>query len=188
MIPKVTDYEVYKTYLGISRHFTTESYDYQKYCGKVRCSLQSFYKNKQRFWFEKLSRKYDDHEIKELFVSNYALSEDNSKIWIGNLVREGETLYQEWKKKGWIHEDDPYGWFEWYLKYHSGRRHPDDARQIKRWHNFCGPDGRWRRTIYKKIHATGNWDVSPRIQQSLLHWGYQVNQKDYEDFLDKNDL
>ena len=39
MIPKVTDYEVYKTYLGISRHFTTESYDYQKYCGKVRCSL-----------------------------------------------------------------------------------------------------------------------------------------------------
>jgi len=96
--------------------------------------------------------------------------------------------YQEWKKKGWIHEDDPYGWFEWYLKYHSGRRHPDDARQIKRWHNFCGPDGRWRRTIYKKIHATGNWDVSPRIQQSLLHWGYQVNQKDYEDFLDKNDL
>jgi hypothetical protein len=99
MIPKVTDYEVYKTYLGISRHFTSESYDYQKYQGKVRCSLNSFYKNKQRFWFEKLSRKYDDQEIKELFISNYALSDDNSKIWIGNLVREGETLYQEWKKQ-----------------------------------------------------------------------------------------
>ena len=68
MIPKVTDYEVYKTYLGISRHFTSESYDYQKYQGKVRCSLNSFYKNKQRFWFEKLSRKYDDQEIKELFI------------------------------------------------------------------------------------------------------------------------
>ena len=26
------------------------------------------------------------------------LSEDNSKIWIGNLVREGETLYSQWKK------------------------------------------------------------------------------------------
>ena len=34
MIPKVTDYEVYKTYLGISRHFTTESYDYQNIVGK----------------------------------------------------------------------------------------------------------------------------------------------------------
>jgi hypothetical protein len=65
----------------------------------VRCSLNSFYKNKQRFWFEKLSRKYDDNEIKELFISNYALSDDNSKIWIGNLVREGETLYQEWLKQ-----------------------------------------------------------------------------------------
>ncbi len=99
MIPSVTPYEVYKTYLGISRHFTTESYDYIKYCGKVRCSLNSFYKNKQRFWFEKLSRKYDDDEIKELFISNYSLSDDNSKIWIGNLVREGETLYSQWKKQ-----------------------------------------------------------------------------------------
>lgn len=88
--------------------------------------------------------------------------------------------YQYWKNKGWIHEDDPYGWFEWYLKYNTGRRHTDDARQIKRWNDFCGLKGRWRRAIYKKIHQTGNWDVSPRIQQSLLHWGYQVNEADYQ--------
>ena len=88
--------------------------------------------------------------------------------------------YQYWKKSNWIHEDDPYGWFEWYLKYSLGRRHEDDTRQIKRWQAFCGTKGRWRRAIYKKIHQTGNWDVSPRIQQSLLHWGYQVNEEDYQ--------
>ena len=93
--------------------------------------------------------------------------------------------YQYWKGKGWIHEDDPHGWFEWYLKYYNGRRHPDDARQIKRWNDFCGPNGRWRRTIYKKIHESGNWNVSPRIQQSLLHWGYEVNQNDYQLYLNK---
>ena len=32
------------------------------------------------------------------------------------------------------------------------------------------------------IDETGNWDVSPRIQQSLLHWGYVVNEEDYEHY------
>ena len=99
-------------------------------------------------------------------------------------TRAGQSL-QEWKAKGWIHPDDPNGWFEWYCKYHAGRRHEDDARQIKRWNAFCGPKGRWRNIIYAKIYSSGKHfelsrEVSPRIQQSLLHWSYRVNEKDYQ--------
>ena len=94
-------------------------------------------------------------------------------------IRSGMD-YDYWKSMGWIHADDPYGWFEWYCKYTQGRKHPDDERQIKRWQDFCGPNGRWRKTIYKKIHESGDWSISPRIQQSLHHWGYYVNEEHYE--------
>ena len=92
-----------------------------------------------------------------------------------------------WRKKGWIYKDDPRGWFEWYCKYFLGRRHEDDERQIKRWLAFCGPKGRWRNIIYKKIFNAGckvdfSWNISRRIQQSLLHWSYVVNEEDYENW------
>ena len=93
-------------------------------------------------------------------------------------VRSGMN-YEYWKEMKWMNEDDPYGWFEWYCKFSIGRRHPDDDRQIRRWQDFCGVNGRWRKRIYSRVHETGNWDVSPRIQQSLLHWGYEINLNDY---------
>ena len=86
---------------------------------------------------------------------------------------------KEWEEKGWIHKDDPRGWFEWYCKYFVGRKHKDDERQIKRWQAFCGPKGRWRNIIYAKIHSVGcgielSRDISRKIQQSLLHWSYNL--------------
>jgi hypothetical protein len=91
---------------------------------------------------------------------------------------------EEWEKMGWINPIDPRGWFQWYCRYYMGRRCEDDDRQIRRWLNFSGPTGRWRNYIYSQIHKRGG-DISDEsyslgARQSLLHWAYKVNEKDYE--------
>ncbi|HXY20084.1 MAG TPA: hypothetical protein VEH83_08840 [Gemmatimonadales bacterium] len=72
-----------------------------------------------------------------------------------------------WRRKGWIHPDDPRGWFQWYCRYWSGRRHPDDERQIRRWRAV-------RRHVaqLRKACCPGDLDCRPRQRQALLHWAY----------------
>ncbi len=72
-----------------------------------------------------------------------------------------------WQEKGWIHEDDPRGWFQWYCRYYLGRRHEDDDRQIRRWLNM-------KRHIsqLKKNCIRGDLLCRPRQRQALLHWAY----------------
>ena len=44
---------------------------------------------------------------------------------------------EHWIEKGWIFEEDPLGWFQWYCRFTLGRRLPHiDEIQIKRWKNF----------------------------------------------------
>lgn len=86
----------YKTYLSIKNHFSKRDYDFFKYNGKTKVSEKTFYSKKDRFWFEKLSRKKSDKEIIDFFVSNYSSSDDPSNLWIGNIIKEGESIYEDW--------------------------------------------------------------------------------------------
>lgn len=91
--------DCYKVYLSLRNHFTRKEYDYHKHCGKTRVKLETFYKRKDRFWFEKISRNKNDREIVDFFVSNFVSTTDPQTVWIGNIVREGETHYTNWKRK-----------------------------------------------------------------------------------------
>jgi hypothetical protein len=75
----------------------------------------------------------------------------------------------EWHRKGWIHADDPRGWFQWYCRYYSGRRGSDDERQIRRWRAMGRHIAQLRRAC-----APGDLDCRRRQRQALLHWAYDA--------------
>ena len=79
------------------------------------------------------------------------------------------------KIKGCIKDIDPYGWFQWYCRYHLGRRSSDDSRQINRW---LGIVNRFKGILIKMIKdedtTFDDFNVSPKIRQILLHWGYEL--------------
>ena len=92
-------FDAYRCYLSLKNHFTKEHYDFHKYGGKTRATKQAFYKRKDRFWFEKFSRQKNDNEVVEFFVSNFVSTTDPSTMWIGEMIKDGEGRYTEWKKR-----------------------------------------------------------------------------------------
>jgi hypothetical protein len=73
----------------------------------------------------------------------------------------------EWWRKGWIHRQDPRGWFQWYCRYYMGRRSADDARQIRRWRAIQ------RHAAALRTHCQkGDVRCRRRQRQALLHWAY----------------
>ena len=97
-----------------------------------------------------------------------------------------ETSLRFLENKGWINEMDPYGWFQCYFRYWLSGRLEDDERQINRWNKIVS---RFRGKLVKLIKDAGSkfddYSISAKIRQILLHWGYELTEKDFFNDLSK---
>ena len=80
-------------------HFTNPKYDFIKYGGKSRATMTSFNKRKDKYWFEKTSRKYSDQEVVDFLLSNFVNATNPQNLWIGEIINSGERTYSEWMKR-----------------------------------------------------------------------------------------
>ena len=81
-------------------------------------------------------------------------------------VRASQPL-AVWRRNGWIHPQDPRGWFQWYCRYYLGRRTRDDARQIRRWRAAARHAAQIRKHCEPRA-----LECRRRQRQALLHWAY----------------
>ena len=92
-------FEVYKIYLAIKLHFTSknQSYDFHKHNGRTTARLETFTKRRDRYFFHKLSKSYNNNTIVDYFVSNFVT---NTNLWVGDIIgKTGDDNYKQWSKK-----------------------------------------------------------------------------------------
>jgi hypothetical protein len=88
-------YAAFAMYNSLKLHFTSKSYDYFKYHGKTNVSSVTFLKNKSKYQFYKLARKYNLDELRDFYVANF-LEGDK---WVGEIANaDGEEVYKKWQK------------------------------------------------------------------------------------------
>jgi len=106
-------------------------------------------------------------EFPRSWFSNAKLSAGGADPAINYFGVAASQPLAEWRRKGWIWDDDPRGWFQWYCRYYQGRRCEDDERQVKRWRAM-------RRHIAQIKKNCDKYDLNcrPKQRQALLHWAY----------------
>ena len=107
------------------------------------------------------------NEFPKDWFTNAKLCHEEHKSELNYFKINASQPLSVWRKNGWIYEEDPRGWFQWYCRYYVGRRCPDDYRQIKRWKAMK------RHIAQIKIHCMkGDIKCRSKQRQALLNWAY----------------
>jgi hypothetical protein len=96
MSDKMSGFECYQTYLAVNNHFKNKSYDFFKYQGKVSVKTTSYEARKDKYFFEKASRKFKRDDFIKYLVANFT----QGNTWIGDLLTvETEIGFKKWRKR-----------------------------------------------------------------------------------------
>lgn len=88
-------FEVYRYYLALRLHFTTEKYDAIKQQGRVKASRQAFFKRNDLLAIRRVAETYSDKEVVDFLVSNFV----SGDRWGGVFDTEAKERYTGWKKR-----------------------------------------------------------------------------------------
>ena len=164
-------FDVYKTYLAVKLHFTSDTYDYYKYDGKVNAKLDTFTKRKDRYFFHKLSTRYAETDILDFFVANFLA---DSKRWIGNLLaNDGRDVYLDYKKRKEA--------FAYHFKQDCGTIASDFSRRSILFNDgFIPPNGQHPRVLRLLIQRKISYQTAVVLDHFLgftKNWDKEITEK-----------
>ena len=88
-------FEVYRYYLALRLHFTTDNYNVIEQKGRVRATKNSFLKRKDLLSIRRVAETYSDKDIVDFLVANFV----SGDRWGGVFDVESKERYQGWKKR-----------------------------------------------------------------------------------------
>lgn len=91
-------YDVYRCYLAFKLHFSNKDYDFFKYDGKANAKEETYQQRSDFYFFETLARKLTPQEVNEYMLACFVSADDPSKVWIGDIKREGQSRWLQWQK------------------------------------------------------------------------------------------
>ena len=132
------------------------------------------YSNINENWYKKSWKEFN--QLKNIDQKYYC--SDYYNVSVNKYGVKCGTSLRFWENKGWIDKINPYGWFQWYFRYWLGRRSQKIIKEKL-------ADGKrlFRGKLVKMIKDASNrfddYSVLSRIRQTLLHWGYELTEKDF---------
>ena len=85
--------DVYRCYLAMKLHFSNPNYDFFQYDGKVSAKETTYQQRNDFYFFETLARKLTKEEVQNYMLATFVQAEDATKVWVGDIKRDGRTRY-----------------------------------------------------------------------------------------------
>ena len=94
----LSGFDVYRTFLAMKQHFINPKFDFFKYDGKINAKQSTYQARNDFYFFERLGATLTAVEVKEYLLSNFIYAEQPSKVWIGDIKRNGKSNWTKWQK------------------------------------------------------------------------------------------
>ena len=92
-------FDVYRTYLAMKLHFSSDKFDFFQYDGKVNAKESTYQDRNDFYFFETIARKYSKEEIPQFMLASFVEAENPSKVWIGDIKTTGRDCWLVWTKR-----------------------------------------------------------------------------------------
>lgn len=94
---RLSPFEAFCMFQALKLHFTNESYDYFRYNGKVKQTVDQFNQKRDKYFYHRLCRRYNSDEIQDYIVANLLADES---VWVGKLLDDdSDDIYTNYIKK-----------------------------------------------------------------------------------------